>query len=215
MSMGSMVFTITLTAPNGGQHTRYIPFGENLIRHLGDLIGRVTAFQQELDATTRHPLAGAERIDVGIAEAGDYFNRTPRVARLVGTRRWSVGKDAAGVLAELRRLVAPVAEAGGLEANVLMEHEREPFDTPTDDPAVVAAARAHERVTGRPVEYVGERIVGDANLYVHGTGVPTFYYGPSNETAHADVEWVSVERAANAARVYALTALAYCGVVDE
>ena len=42
-------------------------------------------------------------------------------------------------------------------------------------------------------ELVGLRIVGDANLYVHGTGVPTFYYGPSNETAHADVEWVEVD----------------------
>lgn len=215
MSMGSMVFTITLTAPNGGQHTRYIPFGDNLIRHLGDLIGRVAAYQRELDATTRHPLAGAERIDLGIAEAGDYFNRTPRVARLVGTRRWAAGQDAGQVLEALRRLVAPVAEAGGLAMDVLMEHEREPFDTPTDDPAVAAAARAHEAITGQAVEYVGERIVGDANLYVHGTGVPTFYYGPSNETAHADVEWVSVERTANAARVYALTALGYCGVADE
>lgn len=215
MSMGSMVFTITLTAPNGGQHTRYIPFGENLIRHMGDLIGRVTAFQEELDATTRHPLAGAERIDLGIAEAGDYFNRTPRVARLVGTRRWMAGKDAGQVLEELRRIVAPVAEAGGLEADVLMEHEREPFDTPTDDPAVAASARAHELVTGRPVEYVGERIVGDANLYVHGSGVPTYYYGPSNETAHGDVEWVSVQRTVDAARVYALTALGYCGTSSQ
>ena len=109
----------------------------------------------------------------------------------------------------------PVAEAGGLQVDVLMEHEREPFDTPTDDPAVVAAARAHQVVTGRPVEYVGERIVGDANLYVHGSGVPTFYYGPSNETAHGDVEWVSAQRAADAARVYALTALEYCGTSSQ
>ncbi len=214
MSMGSLVFTITLTAPNGGQHTRYIPFGENLIRHMGDLIGRIAAYQDDLDANTRHPLAGAERLDLGIAEAGDYFNRTPRIARLVGTRRWGPGKDAAQVLEELRRIVATVAEAGGLEAEVRMEHEREPFDTPTDDPAVLAAAHAHERATGREIEYVGERIVGDANLYVHGTGVPTFYYGPSNETAHADVEWVSVERLREAAQVYALTALEYCGVAD-
>ena len=58
------------------------------------------------------------------------------------------------------------------------------------------------------------RIVGDANLYVHGSGVPTFYYGPSNETAHADVEWVSVARLESAARVYAVTAALYCGTVE-
>ena len=59
------------------------------------------------------------------------------------------------------------------------------------------------------------RIVGDANLYVHGTGVPTFYYGPSNETAHADVEWVEVDRLEWAAQVYALSAADYCGLAGE
>jgi acetylornithine deacetylase/succinyl-diaminopimelate desuccinylase-like protein len=44
--------------------------------------------------------------------------------------------------------------------------------------------------------------------------VPTFYYGPSNETAHADVEWVSIERMERAARVYALTAAHFCGIAE-
>jgi acetylornithine deacetylase len=77
---------------------------------------------------------------------------------------------------------------------------------------VVATAEAHRAITGNEAEPVGMRIVGDANLYVHGSGIPTFYYGPSNETAHADVEWVSVKRLESAARVYALAAMSYCGV---
>ena len=48
-----------------------------------------------------------------------------------------------------------------------------------------------------------------------GRGVPTFYYGPSNETAHADVEWVEVDRLEKAAQVYALAAADYCGLVGE
>jgi len=95
-----------------------------------------------------------------------------------------------------------------------MVHDREPFETPQDDPAVAAFARAHAEVTGQEVDYVGMRIVGDANLYVHGTGIPTFYYGPSNETAHSDNECVSVERLASAAKVYAEGAMRYCGVSD-
>ena len=77
---------------------------------------------------------------------------------------------------------------------------------------MVATVEAHREVTGNEAEYVGMRIVGDANLYVRGSGIPTFYYGPSNETAHADIEWVSVDRLESAARVYALTAMSYCGV---
>ncbi len=55
---------------------------------------------------------------------------------------------------------------------------------------------------------------GTTDLYVNATGIPTFYYGPSNETAHSDNECVSVERLASAAKVYAEGAMRYCGVSD-
>ena len=212
MSMGSMIFTIELESDRGGQHTQYVPFAENPIRHVGDLIRRIYQLQEEMDAGELHPLAGAERIDLGIVNAGDYFNRTPQHSSLTGTLRWAPGKTAAEALAGLEALAAPFARAGGLELAVGMELEREPFETPQDDPLVQAVAQAHVQVTGTPAEYIGMRVAGDAELYVHGTGVPTIYYGPSNETAHADVETVSVERMKKAAQVYALTALEYCGL---
>lgn len=212
MSMGTMVFTIELTSPRGGTHTTYVPFGENPIRFVGDLIQRITAYQEELDAGASHPLAGTERIDLGMVEAGDYFNRTPVQCRLTGTVRWGPRAHAEEVLAELRELAAPVAEAGRMELEVEMGHEREPFETPADDPAVQAAAQAHRFVYEDEATLAGKRIVGDANLFVNLAGVPSFYYGPSNETAHSDGEWVSLTRLEQAAQVYALTAAAYCGL---
>ncbi len=211
MSMGSMVFCIRLTSKRGGTHTQYVPFAENPVRHLGDLIGGLKGFQEELDAGPAHRLAGPERIDVGIVNAGDYFNRIPPECALTGTRRWAPGKSAEEVLAELDAICRLFAASGGLDLKVEMVHEREPFETPADDPAVDATRKAHLTVTGQEAENVGMRIVGDANLYVHGTGIPTYYYGPSNETAHSDQEWVSIRRMEEAAKVYALTAVAYCG----
>jgi len=212
MSMGTMVFTIELTSPRGGTHTTYVPFGENPIRFVGDLIRRITAYQEELDAGASHPLAGTERIDLGMVEAGDYFNRTPVQCRLTGTVRWGPRACAEEVVAELRQLAAPIAEAGQLELEVSMFHEREPFETAGDDPAVQAVARAHRFVHGDQAILAGKRIVGDANLFVNLGGVPSFYYGPSNETAHSDGEWVSLTRLEQAAQVYALAAAAYCGL---
>ncbi len=212
MSMGSMVFTIELTSPLGGRHTQYVPFADNPIRSVGQLIDRLGQQQQALDVEAIHPLAGAERVDLGLVHVGDYFNRTPVHALLQGTRRWAPGRCATDVLEELRALVGDVAEGGGLDWRVDMEHEREPFETPVDDGAVQAVAAAHERMVGHPPELVGMRIVGDANIYVHATGIPTFYYGPSNETAHADVEWVDEQRLGQAAGVYALAAMRYCGL---
>ena len=212
MSMGSMVFTIELTSPRGGAHTTHVPFAENPIRFMGDLIQRIAAYQIELDAGAIHPLAGAERIDLGMAQAGDYFNRTPALCRLTGTRRWGPGASASEILAGLRELAAPIAEAGQLELDVSMVHEREPFETPGDDPAALAVAQAHRFVHGAQVSLAGKRIVGDANLYVNLGNVPSFYYGPSNDTAHSDGEWVSLTRLTQAAQVYALAAVGYCGL---
>jgi acetylornithine deacetylase/succinyl-diaminopimelate desuccinylase-like protein len=212
MSMGSMVFTVTLESQRGGTHTQYVAFEDNPIRFLGDAIARIHEFQQDLDNGTVHPLAGPERIDVGIVHAGDYFNRTPNVCILTGSRRWTPGRQAEQVLKELQSLIEPIAQAGEMKLRVSMEHEREPFETPSDDPIVSAVSNAHRQVTLTEAELVGKRIVGDANLYVHGSGVPTIYYGPSNETAHADIENVSINRMASAAKVYALAAMEYCGV---
>jgi acetylornithine deacetylase/succinyl-diaminopimelate desuccinylase-like protein len=122
------------------------------------------------------------------------------------------GKTVADIRAELEALVRPFAAAGRLGFELRIEQEREPFETPPEDDAVRAVIAAAQRVTGATPKIVGRRIVGDANLYVHGTGIPTFYYGASNHTAHADVEWVSVDRIRRSAQVYLAAAAAYCGV---
>ena len=214
MSMGSANFVITLTSDKGGTHTNNTPFGENPIRFMGELIGAVHRRQQEMDAGDRHALAGPERIDLGVAEAGDLYNRTPTHCTLIGTRRWMPGKTVEDIRRELDALARPFAVAGKLGFDLRIEQEREPFETPVDDAAVKAVIAAAERVTGATPKVVGRRIVGDANLYVHGTGIPTFYYGASNHTAHADVEWVSVDRIKRSAQVYLAAAAAYCGVAE-
>ena len=210
MSMGSLVFTINLRSLKGGMHTQYVPFEENPINFVGKIISRIRELQEDLDLHRIHPLAGAERIDIGMIQAGDYFNRTPVDCSLIGTRRWMAGQSAHDILKEITVLVQDMCDSEDMEIDVKMDHEREPFEISIDDVSVKAVANAHKIVTKEEAEYVGMRIVGDANLYVHGSGLPTFYYGPSNETAHSDVEWVSLDRLNSAASVYALAALQYC-----
>ncbi|MEE3235184.1 MAG: M20/M25/M40 family metallo-hydrolase [Candidatus Latescibacterota bacterium] len=210
MSMGSLVFSIKLKSSKGGMHTQYVPFKENPINFIGRIISDIRELQKDLDIHRIHRLAGAERIDVGMVQAGDYFNRTPVECRLTGTRRWMADKSARDILREITLLVQKACDNEDIEIDVKMDHEREPFEISADDAAVKAVAAAHKLVTNEDADYVGMRIVGDANLYVHGCGLPTFYYGPSNETAHADVEWVSIDRLTSAASVYAIAATHYC-----
>jgi muconate cycloisomerase len=162
---------------------------------------------------------GAERARLSFLEQPVPMSDLPGMAAVARACAVPVLADegiwtAQDVLAELTALAAPFAKAAGLKLTVSIEHEREPFETPADDPSVRATFAAARQVTGKDPDTVGMRIVGDANLYVHGAGLPTFYYGPSNETAHADVEWASVARLEGVAKVYALTAAFYCGVVE-
>ncbi len=212
MSMGSAVFSITMESGLGGSHTNNVPFGRNPIRYMGELIGAIHDLQKRLDAGEHHPLAGPERIDIGIAQAGDYHNRTPLRCYIEGTRRWAPGKTVHDIVRELEEIAGPIARAGDLGLRVSYTMEREPFEVAADDPAVVAARRASTLVMGAAPLLIGRRIVGDANIYTNGCGIPSFYYGPAYRTAHSDDEWVDIDNLEASAKVYAATAINYCGL---
>jgi acetylornithine deacetylase/succinyl-diaminopimelate desuccinylase-like protein len=106
-----------------------------------------------------------------------------------------------------------LASASGLEFTASFEAQREPFETPADHPVIRALLAAGESVTGKQPPVTGMALVGDGNLYANDAGVPVVYYGPAHETAHSDHERVSLLQLAHCARVYAATALNYCGVV--
>jgi acetylornithine deacetylase/succinyl-diaminopimelate desuccinylase-like protein len=212
MSMGSANFTIHLDSDSGGTHTDNTPFERNPIHFLGKLIERVHARQRELDEGVGHTLAGHERIDLGIVQAGDLYNRTPTRCTVVGTRRWAPGKTVTDIRRELVELVKPIAVAGRLTPEIVIEQEREPFETSAEHPAVLATRRAAECVMGSSPRVIGRRLVGDANIYASGAGIPAFYFGPMNDTAHSDHEWVSIKQITECARIYLGTAMGFCGL---
>ena len=81
----------------------------------------------------------------------------------------------------------------------------------SSDPVVRAITKAHWTINSCELCLIRRRFVGDANLYLHGCRIPTIYYGPSNETAHAEVDNVSISLLEAVAKVYAVTAMEYCG----
>jgi acetylornithine deacetylase/succinyl-diaminopimelate desuccinylase-like protein len=92
---------------------------------------------------------------------------------------------------------------------------REPFETPRTHPLIQALEQAGRQIDGREPDVIGMGLVGDGNLYVNKAGVPTVYFGPAYETAHSDEERVNVPQLARIAGLYALTAIAYCGVQGD
>lgn len=211
-SLGSTIFTITMTSNHGVIHTIKVPYADNPACWLGKLLTEFERLEQRFATAPAHPLCGREQLNVGMVRAGDYFNRLPTPITVSGTWRWMPGKTHDEVAAELRAICDRFAEQSGLSFTILMEGLREPFETPPDHPIIRAVEAAGETLTGKKPEVIGMALVGDAGLYANNAGVPSVYYGPAHETAHSDHERVSVSQLTHCAKVYALAATTFCGV---
>ncbi|MEE8443570.1 MAG: M20/M25/M40 family metallo-hydrolase, partial [Dehalococcoidia bacterium] len=96
----------------------------------------------------------------------------------------------------------------------------DPLDVPADEYIVQVVARNHERVMGRPPNHIGATLPSsysaDDTCHLWNAGIPCLIYGPGvgQDEDSADA-YSKVSEMVDCARVYALTALEVCGVVEE
>jgi acetylornithine deacetylase/succinyl-diaminopimelate desuccinylase-like protein len=210
-SLGSTIFTVTISTDRGPIHTIKTRFCENPAYWAGKLLVEFQRLEDGYAAQPAHPLCGRQQLNVGMLHGGDYFNRLPVAVAVTGTRRWTPGTDLSDVREEFAALCGELERASGLSFRVDFEEFREPFETAADDAVIQSLQTACRETVQRDADIVGMGLVGDANLYANDGGTTTVYYGPAHETAHSDHERVSISQLAHCARVYALTALDFCG----
>lgn len=211
-SLGSAMFTIRGYADREPVHTLKVPYEENPVRWLGELLVVLARFEEEFEEGEHHPLCGRQQLNVGLVRAGDWFNRLPVEFEVTGTRRWTPGLTRDQVVAHFEVACGRLAARSGLRFEVELSNDREPFQTPLDHPLVRSLQQASGEATGEPAEVIGMALVGDANLYANEAGMPVAYYGPGYDTAHSDRERVSLSRVVHCAEVYALACARFCGV---
>jgi formylaminopyrimidine deformylase len=91
-------------------------------------------------------------------------------------------------------------------------HHWPPYNQPVEHPICQAVAGAYEEALARPAEFAGFPAVDDAT-YLEQGGIPAISFGPGNVMmAHAIDEFVPIEDVVEACKVYALTALDWCGL---
>ncbi|MFC2028817.1 ArgE/DapE family deacylase [Chloroflexota bacterium] len=87
-----------------------------------------------------------------------------------------------------------------------------PYDVPKDAPICQAAAVACESVLNEPAKYYGFTAVDDAS-FLNQVGIPTITLGPGSiEVAHTANEFIEIKDLIDAAKIYALTIVEWCGV---
>jgi acetylornithine deacetylase/succinyl-diaminopimelate desuccinylase-like protein len=86
------------------------------------------------------------------------------------------------------------------------------YNTPVNHPICQTVAKAHEEALGVPAVFQGFAAVDDAT-YLERGGIPSISYGPGNiMVCHAVNEHVVIEEVIKACKVYAATAIEWCGV---
>jgi acetylornithine deacetylase/succinyl-diaminopimelate desuccinylase-like protein len=208
---GMSIFTIVATREGGVMHEVELDRRErNPLYALTLLLGRLDELARRLAARV-DPLVGADSLFVGEVHGGDFYNRVPLRAEVVGTRRYALPGSREQVGAELERLCGEVAERTGLQLRVELQEVGPPYALDAGEPVIAAVRRGFRLATGGELPLAGAGAVGNATDFV-AAGVPAVYHGVNQATAHSDDEHVTGPDLLRAARVYAASVVEFCGL---
>lgn len=206
---GSAIFRITVSRSGEPMHEAEMPADlPHPLWAMGHLIAALDRRRRELQQQDI-PLLGPESLFLGEAHGGDFYNRVPVAARVVGTRRYAVPRTFADIEAEFAALCRTVEEETGATVACELQDVGHPFSLAADEPIVRAVRDSYQAATGRELPLRGINVVGNAADLVGLGGIPAVYHGVNQTTAHSDDEFVVAADLVRAARVYAATVLKY------
>ncbi|MDE3257912.1 MAG: M20/M25/M40 family metallo-hydrolase [Gemmatimonadota bacterium] len=179
-----------------------------------ELVCRLRNMNRSL-AKTSDPWSGRDTVFVGLIESGEIYNQAPVACSVRGTRRWVTPGRTGAVEAGFRELVDELAVASGTSATVDFQVQGDAFRVSREDAIVSAFQTAYKAASGGELPFGGKPFVDDGNTYAALAGIPALTHGPDGKGAHTLSEVVEVDELVRVARVYAMTAVAYCGGVVQ
>lgn len=202
------VLRFRLVTHGRAAHTSQPELGRNAIEMMADLLVALRA-RFAAEASPPHPLLGLGALTVSQIAGGVAVNVVPEICTITIDRRLLPGESPDAVLVWIDHLLADLRAA---EPTFAAEREA-PFlvdaalETPPDAPIVAAVLGARNALLG-PSAPVGAPYGTDGSKLARG-GVPTLVLGPGDiAQAHTADEWVELAQVAQAAQIYAASALA-------
>jgi acetylornithine deacetylase/succinyl-diaminopimelate desuccinylase-like protein len=218
---GCAGFTIHVQGRRGSPHTISSYLKSNPILWASMVVEELYKMDQELESKRWHHLIPQRRsIQLGIFRGGDFYNRLPDDVEIVGTIRWDPGEDLQHVERNFRERLTQLETSirRDLDPEAVLNLEltlhRDSSEVDEDNRLVHTVQAATREIFGHALPLTGWRIVADQPFFVRDAGIPAVYYGPFMEddtTAHSDNESVSIEKLTAMAKVYAVSALLFCG----
>lgn len=175
-----------------------------------DLVTRLDAADRSLTGKT-HPLAGRESIFIGKVAGGEIYNQSPTEFRLAGTCRWLPGTPVDMVRKRFRDAVDGMRQRPGIQVDAQFHYRRGAFEMDLEHPLVGAFDDSCQAVMGRTLAHGAKPFIDDGNTLMELAGIEAITHGPNATGAHTTSERVPLDDLVRVARVYACTAVAFCG----
>lgn len=178
--------------------------------HMGLVLAELDRLRGRWESRHRHPRLGPATLHVPLIRGGrGLYMYADECAADLETRTVP-GQSAAGVLGELRAVLAGLAESvddfAGTVEPVLW---RSPYEIGPERPIVRAALDAAEQVRGEPAALIAHSWWEDSGL-LGDAGVDTVIIGPRGDGLHTDEEWVDADSVVALAEILRRMAVTYC-----
>lgn len=212
MGKGQSIWNITMALKRikSCHELNYPDNAPDLLSTILKIARLIQDFNRQLKTKpNKFSLLSPESIFIGQLHYGDFYNRVPDFCFLQGTRRWHPDRTFADIKKELGKIIAGIKLPSGIQAECDWTFVGEAFATDKNSAVVKAQSDAIKRVTGKAAKYAGLSVVTDAHRLATIGHIPTVLCGFDNEFAHADYEYVRLDRLAEPCRVILLTTLIY------
>ena len=207
---GMAVFSVEIERDGAPVHEVLRPAGLPDVVAVGaEVVLRLNALNEHLRDQTA-PYVGSDTLFIGRVEGGQLYNQVPVQCRVEGTRRWVAAGAGPAARREMEALLADVAAASGTRIRLAdWNMPGDAFAVDQNSPLVGAFQSAYEQTTGAPLRLGGKPFIDDGNVFM-AAGIEALTHGPCATGAHTTDEQVSVAELVRVAKVYALTAQAFC-----
>jgi acetylornithine deacetylase len=226
-SAGVMYFRVTVQgksahAARGYQGVNAIEKAVSLVDALADLDRARKQRISYQPAVNRDPEAegNVTNLNVGTIRSGDWPSTVPGEATFECRIGWPPGEERPAV----RQQILDAIDAVVADDEWLTKHPPEiewfgwstdPHELDTDAEITRVVKRNAETVTGRTGSFIGGDAGLDERFYNRYYGIPTPTMGPSGENIHGADEYVEINSLVETAQALALTAVDWCGTVDN
>jgi acetylornithine deacetylase/succinyl-diaminopimelate desuccinylase-like protein len=148
---------------------------------------------------------------ISIFHCGDEPNRFPNYCKIGGTRRYLPTEDFKLVYNEFEEIAKMLNQIfyPKVEIRFKVINRRESFHVSKDSKIVASLQKAYYKVTGTKLKEKMLNIVADAPYFANVAHIPVTYHGVDSRTAHSDLEFINIDDAVRASKVYIQTAIEF------